>query len=135
MSTYIRPLADTVGIASSGLCALHCMLLPISVFAGSIGAFSGFAGLADESVHLALVGIAAPAAALALGIGFQQHRDGAIVLRGAVGVALLIASATVLHSWTGEIGERLAAAAAACFLISAHLQNRRRCRSGLCKSD
>ena len=135
MNTYFRPVADSVGILSSGLCAMHCMLLPVWVVAGAVGPLSGLAGLADESVHLVLVQIAAPAAVVAMGIGFYQHRDWAVVGLGAVGVTLLVASVTVMHTWTGEFGERLASVVAAGFLITAHMRNRRCCRAGTCSDE
>lgn len=135
MCTRFRPMADTVGILSSGLCAVHCVLLPVSVVAGAVGPFSGLAGIANESVHFALIQIAAHAAALALSIGFRHHRDRIIAVLGAVGVALLLAAATGPHTSTGDIGEKLASVGAAGFLISAHIRNRRLCRSSMCAGD
>ncbi|MEM9174382.1 MAG: MerC domain-containing protein [Myxococcota bacterium] len=125
-----RPLADLVGIVGSTLCALHCLIVPISLVVGPIGLLSA---VQDEFFHRALLFIVVPAAALAFTTGCLQHRDRRVFFLGVGGLLLLTASLTVLHDWIGENGERIAALTAAALLITAHVRNFRLCRSDDCE--
>ena len=111
-----RPLADVVGIVGSALCALHCLIVPITLLVGPIVPL-GFAE--DERIHQALVWIVLPAATLAFATGCLQHRDRRVFVLGMLGLALLLASITLGHDLLGENGERVIAVAAALLLIAA----------------
>lgn len=124
-----RSIADAIGIAGSTLCALHCLIVPVSLVLGPIAPLMAFE---DESVHRALVWLVLPTAIIAFAVGCAQHQDRRVAFLGATGLALLLSSFTLLHDLLGENGERIAALAAAALLISAHIRNFRLCRAGDC---
>ena len=124
-----RSIADAIGITGSTLCALHCLIVPITLVLGPIAPLMAFE---DESVHRALVWLVLPTAIIAFATGCAQHRDRRVAFLGATGLALLLSSFTLLHDLLGENGERIAALAAAALLISAHVRNSRLCRASDC---
>ena len=48
----VREIADAVGIMSSMLCALHCLIVPMTLLFGPIGALSLVGGHAEETLFL-----------------------------------------------------------------------------------
>ena len=125
-----RALADVVGATASGLCALHCMSVPITLVLGSLGPL---VFITDERVHDVLIWLVVPTAGIALSAGFLQHRDRAVLLCGALGLSLLLASITTVGESTGEAGERVMTVSAAALLIAAHVRNFRLCRRDACE--
>ena len=125
-----RSLADAIGIAGSAFCALHCLIVPLSLV---IGPLANLLHVDDELFHSLLLWIVVPAATLAFAVGCLQHKDRVVMLCGAIGLASLVLSFTVLHEWAGENGERIAATFSATLLITAHVRNFRLCRSGECE--
>ena len=128
-SLRVRAVADVVGAMASGLCALHCMAVPITLVLGSLGPLIF---LTDERFHEVLIWLVVPTAGLALSTGCLQHRDRAVFLLGAVGLLLLLASFTGIKEIAGETGERAMTVFAASLLIAAHVRNFRLCRRGAC---
>lgn len=126
----VRPVADFVGIAGSALCALHCLIVPISMVSGQV--VSAF--VVDEFFfHNMLLFVLAPTAVLAFGIGCFNHKDRWVLGLGAVGLISLTAALTVLHDILGENGERTVGILASGCLIAAHWRNFRLCRDGDCQ--
>ena len=125
-----RPLTDVIGIVGSALCALHCLIVPITLLVGPIAPLLAFE---DETFHRALVWIVLPTATLAFATGCLQHRDRLVFALGATGLTLLIASFTLFHELLGENGERVVALTASALLISAHVRNFRLCGSDDCE--
>jgi hypothetical protein len=131
-NALVRPIADTVGLTGSVLCALHCLIVPISLVFGQIGPLSL---VEDEFFHRILLSAVVPAAVLAFGIGCWNHRDPWVLVLGAVGLISLTAALTVLHDVLGENGERSAAILASGLLIAAHVRNFRLCRDCVCDHE
>ena len=127
-----RSVADVVGVVGSALCALHCMIVPLSLVVGPMGPL---ALVEDEIFHRVMLWVVVPAAALAFSTGCLQHRDRRVSWMGGIGVVCLTASFTVLHDLLGENGERIVATASAGLLIAAHVRNFRLCRAGACAHE
>lgn len=124
--TIARPIADAVGITGSLLCALHCLIVPLSLVFGPI---QSLVIVDDELFHRALLWVLLPAAGLAFGIGCRQHRDPGVLVLGTVGLLTMTAALTIAHDALGESGERLFAIGAAGLLVAAHVRNFRLCRA------
>ena len=121
--------ADVVGAVSSSLCALHCVILPLSLV---LGTALPLTLMGEESFHLGLLCLVVPAGAVAFGLGCREHRDARVLALGVTGMLGILLAATVLHDVIGESGERAATLIAAVVLISAHVRNYRLCRASKC---
>ena len=128
----VREIADAVGIMSSMLCALHCLIVPMTLLFGPIGALSL---VEDEFYHRALLFFVVPAAVFAFGIGCRSHRDRWVLMLGLAGLLTLTAALTVLHDLVGENGERGGALLASGLMVVAHVRNFRLCRRSPCNED
>ena len=124
-----RNVADVLGVAGSALCAVHCMIVPVALL---VGVSSPIALVDDAVFHRVMLWVVVPVALFAFTSGCLQHRDRRVLWMGAVGLASLVVSFTVLHDWIGEDGERVGATLAAALLIAAHVRNYRLCRAGAC---
>ena len=60
---------DGLGAFVSGLCLLHCLLLPVLVVT-----LPTFSLIADEAVHRLLLALLAPLLVLAVARGYARHR-------------------------------------------------------------
>ena len=123
----VRSLADGVGIAGSALCALHCLVAPVLLVAGTTLP----ATFAAESFHHALLWSILPASIVAFGLGCRQHKDWGVLGLGAVGLAGLLVP-MLAHGAIGDFGERAITVASAGCLIAAHIRNFKRCRVVQC---
>ena len=128
----VRTIADWLGIAASMACAVHCVLVPTLLVTGTILPASM---LANESFHLAMIGLILPAALIAFGIGCWRHKDRWVLALGVIGLTGIVMSATVLHDLTGEAGERIGTLISAAILILAHWRNYQLCRSADCAHE
>ena len=128
----IRPIADMCGVVGSAACALHCLLLPTLLVAGTVipGSFLG-----GESFHFATLGVILPSAVLAFALGCWRHKDRWVLLLGIAGLLGMLLAVTVLHDVVGETGERVATLSSAALLITAHLRNFKLCRACDCEHD
>lgn len=128
----MRGLADLLGIAASTVCAMHCVLVPTLLVAGTVLPASM---LADESFHAAMLWMILPAAIVAFGIGCWRHKDRSVLILGVIGLTGIALAASVLHDIAGELGERIVTFLSAGVLISAHYRNFRLCRSAACTHE
>ncbi len=126
----LRTVADGFGVAASALCAVHCLLVPTLLVAGTA---LPACLLSDELFHRALLWVILPSALVALGLGCWRHKDLWVFLLGAAGLLGMTLSVAVLHDLIGEAGERSVTLASAALLISAHARNFICCRSHDCE--
>jgi len=122
----LRSVADAAGALASFACALHCLLVPVLLVGGTVVPVGFFV---EEGFHLAMLGLVLPAGLLAFGLGCRKHKDRLVLGLGFGGLALILAAATVLHTFVGEAGERGLTVAAGAMLITAHGRNFRLCRT------
>ena len=123
-----RPL-DIIAVSISGLCALHCMLMPLALILFPVLSGSLFAG---EEFHQLLLWVILPSSGLALWLGCRHHKDWLVLLLGLSGLLLLMLAAFQGHSWFGEWGERLVTVGGGVIMATGHIRNYRLCRHDRC---
>jgi len=108
---------DIVGAACSGLCLIHCLMLPTLAVTGT--SLIGITFLAGESVHLVLSGAMLAIALASFPRGWRIHKH---PLPGALG---FVACALVLTALIANetIETYLTIVSGTCF-IAGHLTNR-----------
>jgi uncharacterized membrane protein YfcA len=117
---------DIVGIGTSTLCFIHCVLLPI-ILAFSPTLVHIIPG--DEAVHRALAYLLAAVGLIAFWTGYKIHRQKLILLLlsiGILGVTVGAYAGSLLPSHRLEV---LITLVGSSFLIVAHWLNRTLCRS------
>ena len=77
---------DTIGMGLSGLCALHCLALPLLLSSGVL--FTDADG-PDDPTHLILFALAGPVGLLALWRGYRHHRVWQPLAFGCIGIVIL----------------------------------------------
>jgi thiamine transporter ThiT len=111
---------DQTAVALSGLCLLHCLALPFFIgllpFAGQFG---------DDHFHLQMLFVVIPVSVLAFGLGFRRHGRAGVLAGGTVGLLLLTAGATVVHSRMGVVADQIFTVSAATILAISHFYNSR----------
>ena len=116
---------DKVAVAVSGLCAVHCLLLPLVVIAFPLlGAFA----IDDTWFHRLLLFVIVPVSVVALAMGFRRHRDATVVVTGVAGILVLTVVAVAGHDLLGLTGERWATTGGGVLLAAGHLLNMARTR-------
>lgn len=84
---------DRVGISTSVICVIHCLLTPFLVI------FLPFVGstLVHGWFHTVVVAIAVPVAVGALWSGYRRHHQRAVLIWGALGFAAIAGALGVRH--------------------------------------
>lgn len=116
---------DNVGIFFSGLCALHCLLVPVLLISfPSLGAY-----LVDgqDPLHKAIFAVILVVAAVAFSIGYRIHRNSKPILLMSLGMATIMLGTFVAPVWWGQTWEYLLTVLGGGVLIRAHFLNRAHC--------
>ncbi len=121
---------DHTAIALSFLCIAHCLFVPI---AAALAPALLVIPLADEVFHQALIVGVLPVSILAIAMGCRKHRNWAVVLWCAVGLAVLLLTAAFGHDLLGEVGEKLATLLGASLIAFGHHRNYRLCQAAQCR--
>lgn len=127
-----RALMDRLAIGLSGVCAIHCLITPLILVALPVAAGTWLGG---ESFHLWLLVLILPLSTTALTLGCRRHKDRAVMLLGAAGMALLVLAVLFGSGWLGERGERVLTLTGSAALIAGHVRNFRQCRASACAHD
>lgn len=109
---------DRLAVGLSGLCLLHCLLLP---FAVTILPFLGQFG--DDHLHAEVLLIVVPVSIVALALGFRHHRRGGIIVGGVVGLGILIVGGTIAHDAYGLVADRTLTVIGSLTLAFTHYRN------------
>ncbi len=123
-TAHLRRHADFAGATASGLCLVHCLLMPvvISLFPSAIPYLPG-----DAWVHRALATAIVLLGAIAFIPGYRIHRHKPLLALIAIGIVLILTVA-----WTGQAISRATELAlsisGSLMLVTAHLLNRSFCR-------
>ena len=119
-----RPeILDQIAVALSGLCLVHCLLLPIAVVAlPFLGQFS------DDHLHAELLFLVIPVSVAALYLGYRRHGQAGIV---AAGLGILVLGATVAHFDYGLLADRAMTVAGSLLLAVTHYRNYRLARCSM----
>lgn len=108
---------DRSAAGLSTLCVLHCL-----IGSAALVLFVPLAPLLGHGVHAVGLAIAALLAALALGRGWQRHRNPEPATLGAAGICLMALGLAVGH---GGVSEFALTATGALVVAVAHLMNGR----------
>lgn len=120
-----RSWADRAAIGLSGLCAVHCLLMPVAI---TLVPAVGGLGLGDEAFHLWMVVVVIPISIYALLSGCRQHKRFSVPALGFTGLAVLVAALIFGHD-LGEVAERALTLAGALLIAWSHLMNYRFCQT------
>ena len=123
-------LADKFAVSASTICAVHCIGLP---FLLSVFPAIGTTLFGEEAFHVWLLWGLVPLSAFSLSLGCKKHRNFSVLLKGVLGVCVLIFTALAGHEILGEVGERYTTLLGAGLLALAHFRNFRFCRLSDCR--
>lgn len=110
-------LSDGTGVLVSGLCVMHCLLLPLAAGAWPV---VGLEFLAREATHRTLVCMLIGAGLLAFMPGYRRHKRLFIPVLGLLGLAVVTCSTLPM---VGEDWEIPLTLSGSLILIGAHLSN------------
>ena len=115
---------DKAAVALSGLCLLHCLLMPVI-----ITVLPFFSQFTERHLHAEILIIVLPISLIALSIGYRRHADKRIIGWGIAGLLLLIIGATLAHNMYGVVADRMLTITGSVILAVAHYRNSRLSRS------
>jgi len=116
---------DKFAIYLSVLCAVQCLILPISlIFIPAVSLLP----LADESFHKLLLLFVIPISALAMISGCRKHKIYNIIYYVIAGLGIMIVSAVWGHDLFGETGEIVSTLVGTSILSYGHVKNRKLCK-------
>jgi hypothetical protein len=119
-----RGLLDQLAVTLSGLCLLHCLLLPFIV---AVLPFLGQFG--DDHLHAEMLIVVLPVSIIALALGYRRHRHTGVVVAGIVGLAILTIGGTIAHSAYGLLADRALTVVGSITLAVTHYRNFRLSKS------
>jgi hypothetical protein len=115
---------DQVAVALSGLCLVHCLMLPVAI------AVLPFLAEIDEGhLHVQMLFVVLPVSGIALWLGYRRHGDRRIIIAGVAGLMLLLIGGTVAHNVYGLIADRSLTIMGSLVLAITHYRNSRLSRS------
>jgi hypothetical protein len=96
-----RHLFDQIAIALSGVCIVHCLAVPVLVAFLPLAAVSLGSG---SHFHSLMLWFVVPTSVVGFGLGLHAHRHIGIVVLGALGIAVLAATALWGHTaWASSV--------------------------------
>lgn len=107
-------------MALSGLCLVHCLLLPLIIVAVPL-----LARLDESHFHLQMLLIVVPVSLFAFALGFRRHHSKAIIAGGIAGITVLALGGTVAHTNYGILADSLLTIAGSIILATSHYFNNR----------
>lgn len=123
-TTKMSSALDSLAIALSGLCLVHCLALPVLI---ALFPLLGVGLIDHESFHQVILIAVVPTTTIALGSGYIRHRYKRVAVLGIAGVAALVFAAFALHSLHAHAMETWLTVAGGLMLAFAHVLNYRRC--------
>jgi hypothetical protein len=112
---------DILAMLLSGLCLVHCIVLPALAALMPLFASEHFA---DERVHLWLLVAVVPTSLMALGFGYRHHRHHLLIACGLLGLGLVAFAALGRNAGAvGESGDRWFSVTGGIILALVHLRN------------
>jgi hypothetical protein len=127
-----RVWADKMGVWTSALCVVHCLLTPVLI---SFSAVLAHFLPAEERVHRSLAVLVALFGTIALLIGFRKHRRVRILFLMIGGLGFISGSAWFGDRLPSHAYEVAITMVGSGLMISAHRLNHTFCRSCECSSD
>lgn len=121
--------ADQLGMWTSALCVVHCMLTPVLL---SLSVVSVHFLPSEEKTHRSLAVIIATLGALALVKGYRSHRHLRVLYFMVAGLACIFGGAYWGDRLPSHLAEVMVTFAGSCLMITAHRMNHTFCRD--CKT-
>ena len=124
IKTQLR--SDQAAMTLSIACIVHCFFAPSVLILGS-----GYlaVNLGDELVHKFIVLIAVPVSAVALYLGYKNHKVSTFIPSAVLGLALLIFAVTFGESLWGELGEKGLTLFGSFLVAYSHFRNYQVCKA------
>jgi len=124
MTVIIRNL-DRFAIALSGVCLVHCLLLPFAIalmplLAIGIGS--------DEHLHELMLWVVLPVSLVGLSLGWHRHRRSDVLALGLAAMVVLAFAGTWGHANLSQLAEVALTVPGSLALAVAHLLNFRQVR-------
>ena len=123
--------ADRMGVWTSALCVVHCLLTPVLI---SFSAVLAHFLPAEERVHRSLAVLVAVFGTIALIIGFRRHRRARILFLMIGGLGCIAGSAWFGDKLPSHACEVAITMVGSGLMISAHRLNHTFCKSCECSS-
>ena len=123
--------ADKLGIWTSALCVVHCLLTPVLL---SFSAVLAHALPAEESVHRTLALLVAMFGAVAFLVGFRKHRRRTVLFIMLAGLCCIAGTAWFGNKLPSHAVEVALTSCGSALMIAAHRLNHTFCRSCECAS-
>lgn len=116
---------DSLGVATSAICIIHCALIPILCLLPAVGYFSH-----DDLTHKILAFWVSLFCLTAIGLGYSQHKSVSVIALMVLGLSLVL-FATFGHSLgLSEGHEVVLISIGNLIVIRAHFLNRQRLSCG-----
>jgi peptidoglycan/LPS O-acetylase OafA/YrhL len=111
---------DRLGIWLSGICLVHCLLLPVALFLLPLGAL-----LISwhEDIHFVFAGLLVPTTLLAFYQGYRCHHQKRVLGWFGAGLGLVLVASFPGHEMLGVIGGTVVTMIGSVLLIWGHWQN------------
>lgn len=113
---------DAMGVGASSLCAIHCMLMPFVV--ACLPMF-GLQFMHHDDVHPFLAGFVVFFGITSIVPGYRKHKECAILMSMAVGLALVLLATFVIEPTLGGQWEMLVITAGNFLVVLAHVRNQK----------
>jgi hypothetical protein len=111
---------DSLAVAFSGLCLIHCLFAPLLL---SVSPFFADSLFANEDAHRWLLLLIVPVSMFALRGGFRQHHDQQVLVYAGIGLSLLTLSAIAGPQTLGDLPEKVITTLGGLVLAFAHVRN------------
>ena len=124
-----RQWADKLGVWTSALCVVHCLLTPLLIsFSAALAHFLP----AEEHVHRLLALLVALCGAVALALGFRKHRRSTVLFIMLAGLGCIAGAAWFGDRLPFHAVEVAITSCGSALMITAHRLNHTFCRSCEC---
>lgn len=122
---------DGVGMALSGICILHCILLP--VFLIGFPAITGFIPISEDLTHTILLLFLLPTALFAVYSGYKMHQQKKPLILMMIGLIIVLIGTLFLHEFVDHHWEPIVVTIGSLIIVRAHFLNRHHCKR--CEHD
>jgi hypothetical protein len=116
---------DTLAVAISAICAIHCLALPVVLVAFPLLIGSA---LTDEAFHRIILWFIVPTSLLAVAAARRRHPDRGVLLLVGVGLLILCVAAFWAHEFAPPWVDTSLSVLGGLILAIGHIRNFRLCR-------
>lgn len=117
---------DFCAVTISGLCAIHCLLLPVILIAFPL---LGGGILTDEAFHQILLWVILPTSIIAVLLARYKHPDNLVIALIAGGLVILTLGALWAHDNAAPWVDKAMSLTGGAILAIGHIRNFRLCRT------